>query len=203
MLSNEVIDLFNENKDISVSKVQSIINKSIPLRQKLFTAIIYSILINREVNILLFSLILTALYVITKSTLFLVFQTIFIINIIPILFKIYKIMLIKILYIFIILIFEFFIVYIFMWFSYFYFSDLFNFNNVIDSNSQENISDSFCYSSVQCLLFLIQKGITSKKGIGEVISKVSFYSDYIFYLKKFSNLTPFPLIILYINQETS
>jgi len=197
-ISNEVIDLFNENKDISVSKVQSIINKSIPLRQKLFTAIIYSILINREVNILLFSLILTALYVITKSTLFLVFQTIFIINIIPILFKIYKIMLIKILYIFIILIFEFFIVYIFMWFSYFYFSDLFNFNNVIDSNSQENISDSFCYSSVQCLLFLIQKGITSKKGIGEVISKVSFYSDYIFYLKKFFYEMLFWIIIILI-----
>ncbi len=197
-ISNEVIDLFNENKDISISKVQSTINKSIPITRKLFTLIIYSILINREVNILLFSLILTSLYLATKSTLFLVFQTIFIINIIPTLFNIYKVMLMKIIYILIILIFEFFIVYIFMWFSYFYFSDLFTFNDVIDRNSQDNIYDSFCYSSVQCLLFIIQKGITSRKGIGEVINKVSFYSDYLFFLKKFFYDMLFWIIIILI-----
>jgi hypothetical protein len=198
IISPEVIDLFKEDKQISVYNVQKDINKDISLYKKINISIIECVLGNREINILIYSILLSSLYLITRSSLFLVVQTLFIANIIETLFNIFKAMKMKFLSIIIVLIFDFIIVYLFMWFSYFYFSDFFNFDQILDRESHEKIPEPFCYSSLQCLLFMIQKGITQGGGIGEVIDKVSYYHDIPFFIMRFFYDMLFFIIIILI-----
>ena len=197
ILSQNVVNLFRQDEKISVLKVQSEINKKITTSQMLYNSIIESTLINRDMNILLYSFLLNILYLSTKSSLFLIFQTLFILNIIPTLFNIFQAIKIKLSNILLVLTLEIIIIYLFMWFSYFYLSDLFTFDNILERESQEEISESFCYSPLQCLLFLIQKGVTAGGGIGEIIDKVSFQSDMAFYLIRFFyDMLFFVLIVL-------
>ena len=198
IISPEVIDLFKEDKQISVYNVQKDINKDISLYKKINISIIECVLGNREINILIYSILLSSLYLITRSSLFLVVQTLFIANIIETLFNIFKAMKMKFLSIIIVLIFDFIIVYLFMWFSYFYFSDFFHFDQILDRESHEKIPEPFCYSSLQCLLFMIQKGITQGGGIGEVIDKVSYYHDIPFFIMRFFYDMLFFIIIILI-----
>ena len=195
-ISQKIIDFFQED-DISVMSVLSDINKNVSKWEVFYTSVIESMLTNREMNILLITLILYILYFVTQSSMFLVIPTIFIANIIPTLFDIFKSIKMKFTNMITVLMFTYLVVYLFMWVTYFYMADLFVFDNVLEKSSGAEINESFCYSSLQCFLFMLNQGVRSGGGIGDVIEKVSYQSDVWFFLFRFGyDMLFFILVIL-------
>ena len=197
-ISQNIVDYFRQDEKISFSQFRSEINKNISILQMLYATLFESILFNRDINIILYSFLLTILYIVTKFSLFLIVQILFIINIIPTLFNIFKAIKNRFLNIIVVIILDFIIIYIFMWFSFYYLADLFEFDNVIDKDSNEEISESYCTSSVQCFLLMIQQGITSKGGISDLLGKVSYKKNVGFFVMRFFYDLIFFLIIVLI-----
>jgi hypothetical protein len=86
-----------------------------------------------------------------------------------------------------VLLFDFLIEYVFMWFGFFFFQDFFKYDNILEPTTGDLISENYCYSSVQCLLFYITMGTRSGAGIMEVISPVSYRKDVKLYFGRFVN----------------
>ena len=197
-ISQNIVDYFRQDEKISFSQFRSEINKNITISQMLYTTLFESILFNRDINIFLYSFLLTIIYIITKSSLFLIIQILFIINIISILFNIFKAIKNRFLNIIIVIILEFIIIYIFMWFSFYYLPDLFQFDNILDKDSNDIISEEYCNSSIQCFLLMIQQGILSFGGISDLIGKVSYKKNVGFFIMRFFYDLIFFLIIVLI-----
>ena len=121
--------------------------------------------------------ILNILFLVCQNYLFLVFEILFIVNIVPTLTDILKAIRIKYLHIILVLLFDFLIIYIFMWFGFFFFKNFFVYDDILESSSGSSISEGFCYSSVQCYLYYISAGTRSGGGIGEAIKNVSYQKD--------------------------
>jgi hypothetical protein len=82
-----------------------------------------------------------------------------------------------------------------MWISYFYLDFLFNFD-VKEKESNEIIKETFCNSSLQCLLFIIQQSFL-QGGLSNVLNINSYQTDYIFFIGRFFyDIIFFILIIL-------
>ena len=94
--------------------------------------------------------ILNILFLVCQNYLFLVFEILFIVNIVPTLTDILKAIRIKYLHIILVLLFDFLIIYIFMWLGFFFFTNFFVYDDILESTSGSSISEGFCYSSVQC-----------------------------------------------------
>ena len=97
-----------------------------------------------------------------------------------------------------VLLFTYLIVYLFMWVTYFYMADLFSFDDILERSSEETISESFCYSSLQCYLFILNQGVRAGGGIGDIIAKVSYQSDVGFFLLRFIYDVLFFIIVILV-----
>ena len=203
-ISQKVVDFFQEDDEtedkekIGVVSVLREINRDISTWTLLYVSVVESMLLNREMNILLVTLILTLCYFATQSAMFLVIPTLFIANVIPTLFDIFKAMKMKFGNMMTVLLFTYLVVYLFTWVTYFYMADLFSFEDILERSSEEEIQESFCYSSVQCFLFMVQQGVRAGGGIGDVISMVSFQSDMAFFLFRFFYDMLFFIIIILV-----
>ena len=65
------------------------------------------------------------------------------------------------------ILFTYLIVYLFSWLSFYFFSDDFVYNDVLNINKGEEIYESFCYSSIQCWIIIVDFGIRSGGGIAD------------------------------------
>ena len=97
-----------------------------------------------------------------------------------------------------VLLFTYLIVYLFMWVTYFYMADLFSFDDILERSSEETISESFCYSSLQCYLFILNQGVRAGGGIGDIIAKVSYQSDVGFFVLRFIYDMLFFIIVILV-----
>jgi hypothetical protein len=194
-ISQTVIDYFQDKEDVSSHKFFSDVIKNVSGWEKFYVGLFESSLFNREINMLLYTIIFNILFLIFGSYLFLVFEILFIINIVPTLFDIFQAMRLKYLHIILVLLFDFLIVYIFMWFGFFFFQDFFNYEEILESSSGSLISESYCYSSLQCFLFYISKGIRSGGGICDAINAVSYQKDVQIFIARFFNDLIFFLLI--------
>ena len=86
----------------------------------------------------------------TINSFFLIIPMLFISNLSPTLFAIFKALKLKGQTLSTLLLLTFLIVYLFSWISYFYFSDDFTYDDIWDINIGNLIYESFCYSSLQC-----------------------------------------------------
>ena len=203
-ISQKIVDFFQEDEDaddedkVGVVAVLGELNKDISNWKLLYVSVVESMLLNREMNILLVTLILNILYFVTQSSMFLVIPTLFIANIIPTLFDIFKAMKMKFGNMITVLLFDYLLVYLFMWVTYFYMPDLFSFDDILEPSSEATISESFCYSSLQCFLFMVQQGVRAGGGIGDIIDKVSYQSDMGFFLFRFFYDMIFFIIIILV-----
>ena len=77
------------------------------------------------------------------------------------------------------------VVYLYMWITYFYMAFLFDFDDIVEISSGASINESFCTSSVQCFLFILQQGLRAGGGIGEVLPNMSFQTDPWFFIARF------------------
>ena len=195
-ISQKVVDFF-QDEQAGVMSVLGDINKDVTSWKVFYTAVIESMLTNREINIMLITVILDICFFLVKSSLFLVIPIIFIANIIPTLFDIFKSIKMKFVNMITVLLFTYLVVYLFAWFTFYYMPDLFTFDEVIEPVTEETVTESYCYSSVQCFLFILNQGVLAGGGIGELLNVVSFKSDTGFFIMRFFyDMLFFILIVL-------
>ena len=195
--SQKIIDYFKEDTEITSFDMFSEISKNLSNWEKIYVAVIECSISNREVNMLIFTLLFNILFVTTRCYIFLTIPILFIANIIPTLFDIFLAMKTKFLNMLIVLIFEYFVIYIFMWITYFYLPKFLDFDEVLDPHSKSHISEKYCYSSLQCYMMVLNYGSSAGGGLGDVISKVSYRHDVgLFVGRFFYDMLFFILIVL-------
>ena len=195
-----MVDYF-QDKNISNFKFLRVTNEDLSNWEKFYVLVVSTHIENREIIILILSLILNIIFIGTKMPIFLVFQILFILNIISTLFDIVLAIKLKWKNIILLLLFDFLSIYIFTWLAFFYFSYFFVFDEVLIPQSQETISEGFCFSSVQCYLFILNRGSLSNGGISEDLERMSYKSDVSHYLGRyFFDVIFFLLISLYIGK---
>ena len=194
-ISQTIIDYFQDKDDTSSSMFFKEVIKNVSIWERIYITLFEASLFNREINMFLFTIIFNLLFLLIRSYLFLVIEILFIINIVPTLFDIFKAMKSKIFHILLVLLFDFLVVYIFMWIGFFFFQDFFNYEEILESSSGSLISESYCYSSLQCFLFYISKGIRSGGGICDAINAVSYQKDVQIFIARFFNDLIFFLLI--------
>ena len=186
-ISQTVIDYFQDKEDTSSFMFFSDVIKNVSGWERLYVGLFEACFFNREINMFLFTIIFNILFLTIGSYLFLVFEILFIINIVPTLFDIFQAMKLKYLHIILVLLFDFLLVYVFMWIGFFFFQDFFIYEEILESSSGSTISESYCYSSVQCFLYYISLGTRSGGGIGNAISQVSYQKDVNIFIGRFFN----------------
>ena len=85
-----------------------------------------------------------------------------------------------------------------MWFGFFFFQDSFRYDDILDTKTGDIISESYCYSSVQCLLYYLSLGTRCTGGIMDVMKKVSYRKDVKLYFGRFFHDILFFLLIILI-----
>ena len=85
-----------------------------------------------------------------------------------------------------------------MWITYYFLADNFVLNDILDISSGNEIEESFCYSSIQCWMFIVDFGIRAGGGIADAIAKVSFKTDYKYFILRFFYDMLFHLFIVLI-----
>ena len=169
-----VVDYF-QGKNISTTSFFREVNKNLTKWERFYVYVFCTHLLNREIIMLVLSLILNIFYIITINPLFLFFQVLFISNIISTLFDIIYAIKLKWKNIVLLLLFDFLCVYIFMWFAFFFYPYFFVFDEVRIPASQEDITEGFCFSSVQCYLFILARGSLSNGGISNDLKRIDIY----------------------------
>lgn len=183
-ISKVIVEYFQNEGSTALSVIREK-NKDISFFQAMYVALFDALIFNREICIFIYNLILIALYIKIESSMFLVVPMIFIANVSPTLFDIFKAMTMKFSNMITVLIFTCLIVYLYMWVTYFYMSFLFDFDDIIEMSSGQTIHEVFCNSSVQCFLFMVQQGLRAGGGIGEVLPNMSFQTDPGFFILRF------------------
>ena len=195
-----VVDYF-QGKDVSTTTFFREVNKGLSTWKKLYVYVFSTHLFNREIIMLVLSLILNIFYFATLNPLFLVFQVVFLANIISTLFDIIYAIKLKWINIVLLLLYDFLALYVFMWFGFFFYPYFFEYDDVLIPASQESITEGFCYSSVQCYLFIMSRGSLANGGISNEIGSISYKDDPGKFLGRFFfDVLFFILISLYIGK---
>ena len=192
-----ILEYFS-NTETKVSDVTKEINKKISLINKLSIAIFNSVLSNREISVIIYTGILIILYLLTRNAIFLVIPILLVANLSNTLFAIFQAIKLKSNQLGIVLLFTYLIVYLFSWLAYYIFADDFVYNDVLNINTGEEISESFCYSSIQCWMTVLNYGIRSGGGIADALHKSSFRTNQKYYIQRFLFDISFHLFVVLI-----
>ena len=189
--------------DGSLLDAMGLINKDISFCNKFKIVLIDSILANGEINTFIFSLVLNILFILFGHPIILSLELILVIGIFPSLYNICRAITMKIISLGSCLLLLFFIVYIYNWISILELNKLFIFDNVFDYKIGEYTSESFCQSSVQCLLIMYSYGRRSGGGIGDILPVMSYKNKTnIFILRFFYDITFYIFIIMIMGNIT-
>jgi len=197
-INHPTIVKYFQSEEGSVIETMKLINKDTKLLTKLKILIIGTIILNLDINIFLFSLILNILCLIHSHPLFLLIETLFIFGIFPSLINIFKAFTAKASSLFSCLIFTYLIVYIYNWLTIFYIRDTFVFEEVLEYQSGQYITEPFCHSSLQCLLIMISYGTRAGGGIGDILPVASFKNSTKMFIGRFIYDMTFQIIVIMI-----
>ena len=180
-----------------------LINKDISFFKKIKLAVIDSVLLNIDVDIFLFSLILDILFLIFGHQILLSIETLFIYGLFPELTNIFKSFIAKISTFLSCLAFSYLIIYVFNYIPIFYIGKDFDFGEIMEYESENFIKEKYCHSSIQCFLVLISYGTRAGGGIGDALPIISFKkSTNIFFARFFYDMAFFILIIMIMGNVT-
>ena len=128
-------------------------------------------------------------FVFFSSQIFLVVPLVLIANLFPTLSAIFKGILNRFKYLIFTYIFTLIVLYIFSWFAFLFLPHLFKFevvdnnNNIIVDDADEPIEEYICSSSIQCILYFFNFGLSSGGALD--LNLFSFKSNYTYYLRQF------------------
>ena len=187
----------------SLFETMSLINRDISFFKMIKLAVLDSVLLNIEIDIFLFSLILDILFLIFGHPIFLSIETLFIYSLFPELTNIFKSFIAKISTFLSCLAFSYLIIYVFNYISIFYIGKDFNFGNIMEYKSKSFIHEPYCHSSIQCFLVLISYGTRSGGGIGDVLPVMSYKKSFNSFIARFFyDMTFYILIIMIMGNVT-
>ena len=187
----------------SLFKTMKLINKNLGFFRKVKILVLDTILFNLDINIFIFSFVLNIFFLILKHPLILSIEILFIVGIFPFLLNILKSFYDKFYSLFICLILTFLIIYVYNWLVMFYMRDTINFENIIEYQSGQYITEHFCHSSVQCLLIMINYGTRCYSGISEILPMLSTKNNINMYLGRFIyDLTFFIIVTMIMGNVT-
>ena len=190
-----IVDYF-QNKDVSTFSLLRECIKDVSILKIIYVIIFPSLILNTEINMIFFTLILSAIYIKTGVSLLLIIPILAIANINKILGNIFSAMIQNIRHMSLVILFILMISYIYSWFSLYFLDEFFNFE-VMEYESKQLVEESFCKSSIQCFFYVTQYGLTAGGGIGETLDKVSFKeSPGIFVLRFFYDVLFFSFVTL-------
>ena len=191
----KIVEYF-QNKDTSTFSMIRERIKEVSIFKLILIGIFPSIILNTEINIIFFTLILSAIYIKVGVSLLLIIPILAIANINKILGNIFYAMVQNIRHMSLVILFILMITYIYSWFSYYFLDNFFNLE-VMEYESKHMVEEPFCKSTIQCFLYITQYGLTAGGGIGEQLDKVSYKeSPGVFVLRFFYDVIFFSFVIL-------
>ena len=191
----KIVEYF-QNKDVSTFSMIYERIKEISIFNIILIGIFPSIIFNTEINMIFFTLILSAIYIKTGVSLLLIIPILAVANINKILGNIFSAMIQNIRHMSLVILFILMITYIYSWFSYYFLDNFFNVE-VMEYESKQMVEEPFCKSTIQCFLYVTQYGLTAGGGIGEQLDKVSYkQSPGIFVLRFFYDVLFFSFVTL-------
>jgi hypothetical protein len=155
--------------------------------KKRYILLIETIILNPKVYPFLLSLICLILQNLSK--IFIVFPLLLIANLVPTLSAIFKGLFGKFKYLFFVYSYTLIVLYIFSWIGFLFLPHLFKFevvdknNEIIIDQGQEVVEEYVCSSSIQCILYFLNSGLTTSGALD--LNLLSFKNDYGFYLRQF------------------
>ena len=187
----------------SLFETMKLINKNLGFFKKVRILVLDTILFNLDINIFIFSFLLNIFFLILNHPLILSIEILFIVGIFPFLLNILKSFYHKFYSLFICLILTYLIIYVYNWLVMFYMRDTINFENIIEYQSGQYITEHFCHSSVQCLLIMINYGTRCYSGISEILPMLSTKNNINMYLGRFIyDLTFFIIVTIVMGNVT-
>ena len=97
-----------------------------------------------------------------------------------------------------VLIFMYLIVYLFSWIAFYYFPELFEFNDLLNVNNNNEQKEKLCSSMVQCYLTMLSYGVRSGGGIGDVLPKLSYKVNPGYFIAAFFFVVLFHIFVIWI-----
>ena len=97
-----------------------------------------------------------------------------------------------------VLIFMYLIVYLFTWFAFYYFSELFEFSELLNVNYDIYEEEKLCSSMIQCYLTMLNYGVRSGGGIGDVLPKLSYKVSPGYFVAGFFYVVLFHIFVIWI-----
>ena len=188
------VEQLTETDEMLLKKIGA--NLTVP--QKISIIIKDTILFNREVNMFVFSFIFIALYLVFGNAILLSVPLLFIANLNNILFGIVFSLELRIKQLIIVLLFNYIIVYLFSWFAFYYFPELFEFEDLYDVNEDTLVTEKMCSSMVQCFMTMLNYGVRNGGGIGDVIPKLSYIVDPGYFVAGFFFVVLFHILVIWI-----
>ena len=120
---------------------------------------------------------------------YIVFPLLLIANLVPTLFAIFKGLVSKLKYLIFIYSYTLIVLYVFSWIGFLFLPNLFKFEvvnknneNIVDQDL-EVVEESVCSSSIQCILYFLNFGLSSGGSLD--LNLISFKNNYGFYLRQF------------------
>ena len=176
------------------------VEKQIPLSDKLSLFFLDSILLNRQINMILATLICVIVYLCTGSSIALAIPILFLANMNELLYGIILTVKLRWSQLLVVLTYSYLIVYLFAILAFYYFTESFNFDDVYDVENDRIIPEGelMCSSVVQCYLTLLNYGVRSGGGIADVIIKLAYNPSVGSYVARFFFDILFHIIIILI-----
>ena len=185
-------------EDGNLSEAMSLINDDIGIFQKIKLGVLDSVILNKDINVFVFSFILDILFLCTGHPLFLAIETLLLYGIFPSLINIFKSFTEKFSSLCSCLLFTYLILYVYNYITIFYLRDVFVLDDVMVYESENYVQEPFCHSSIQCFLVLISYGTRAGGGIGDVLAKISYKHDVQMFFWRFIYDMSFFIIIIMI-----
>jgi len=180
-----------------------LINRDISFFKKIKLAVMDSVLLNIDIDIFVFSLILDIFFLIFGHPIILSIEILFIYGLLPELTNIFKSFIAKTSTFLSCLAFSYLIIYIFNYISIFYIGKDFDFGDIFEYDTKNFIKEQYCHSSIQCFLVLISYGTRAGGGIGDALPIISFKkSTNMFIARFFYDMAFFILIIMIMGNVT-
>ena len=176
------------NLSVNFSAINGFFPPEIKKFDRIYILLFQTILFNHKLLPFIFSLICIIFYYLF-SQIFLVIPLILVANLVPTLSAIFKGLLDKFKYLIFLFSYTIIVLYVFSWIGFLFLPNLFRFEvvdkfneNIVDEND-EPIEEYICSSSIQCILYFINFGLSSGGALD--LNLISFKNTYGYYLRQF------------------
>lgn len=174
------------------------VGRNLSIKQIIYTGFVRAILYNREINIYFFTILFNILFLIIPNCIFLSIPLLLVANINPLLLGIVVSFQMRLKQLLVVLIFMYLIVYLFSWFAFYYFPELFDFDNLLNVRTDDTEQEKLCSSMIQCYLTMLSYGVRSGGGIGDVLPKLSYKVNPGYFVAGFFFVVLFHIFVIWI-----